>query len=114
MSSSAVGSMLDSIVGAIGDAYSAIIGALDWFVEKFFGPPLHAFFDPINRFMGSFYMPWARIFALGFFILTMIWVFVGLKKEYVNLQAPSSKPWHDLRVWTVLSMLPHLVVYFYF
>ena len=83
---------------------------VDWVL----GDALRWFFHPINDFMGSFYMPWARIVALGFFILTMVWVYVGLKKEYVNLQAPSNKPWHDLRIWTILSMLPHLVVYFYF
>ena len=56
----------------------------------------------------------ARVVTLGFFIGTMVWVFVGLKRQYVNLEAPSKKIWYDLRFWTVVSMLPHLVVYFYF
>lgn len=78
------------------------------------GPPLRAVFHPIDELLGMVYMPWARIVALGFFIATMVWVFVGLKREYVNLEAPSKRFYHDLRFWTIASMLPHLIVYFYF
>ena len=56
----------------------------------------------------------ARIVTIGFFTGTMVWVFVGLKKEYVNLEAPSDRFYHDLRFWTVASMIPHVIVYFYF
>lgn len=55
----------------------------------------------------------ARIAVLSFFFGTMVWVYVGLKKEYVNLEAPSQHFWHDLRLWVVLSMLPHIVVYLF-
>ena len=55
----------------------------------------------------------ARILVLSFFLGTMVWVYVGLKKEYVNLEAPSKHLWHDLRLWVVLSMLPHVVVYMF-
>ncbi len=75
---------------------------------------LKGFFGPIDAFLSMGYMPYARIVALAFFIGTMVWVFTGLKREYVNLEAPSKKPWHDLRFWTIVSMVPHLVVYFYF
>ena len=53
----------------------------------------------------------ARLIVVSYFIGTMIWVYVGLRKEYVNLEAPSKKPWFDLRLLVVLSMLPHIVVY---
>ena len=77
-------------------------------------PILNPIFSPMNRWLTSFYMPWARIVTLAFFIGTMLWVGVVLKKEYVNLDAPSRHFWADLRLWTVISMLPHLVVYMYF
>ncbi len=83
-------------------------------IDQLFGPSLRWFFNPIDGALSMFYMPWAKIVALAFFIGTMVWVFVGLKREYVNIQAPSKKIWHDLRFWTVVSMSPHLVVYFYF
>jgi len=71
-------------------------------------------FQPTNAFLAARYMPWARIVAVGFFVGTMIWVFVGLKRAYVNLDAPGKRIWHDLRFWTIVSMLPHVVVYMYF
>jgi hypothetical protein len=83
-------------------------------VNQIFGPPAKAFFGPIDSVLAAGSMPLARTVTLAFFIGTMVWVFVGLKREYVNLEAPSRKPWHDLRFWTVVSMLPHLVVYFFF
>jgi hypothetical protein len=75
---------------------------------------LSKFFGPIDAVLAMAYMPYARIVALAFFIGTMIWVYVGLKKEYVNIERPNKHFWTDLRLWTVISMLPHLVVYFWF
>jgi len=91
-----------------------LLASISTMIDEVFGPPLRAFFGPINDLLGLAYMPLARIVALSFFIGTMVWVFVGLKRQYVNLEAPSKKPYHDLRFWVVVSMLPHLVVYFYF
>lgn len=85
----------------------------EW-ITNTFGPLLHAVFDPINSAFDGVYMPWARIAALALFIGTMIWVYT-LKKEYVNLDAPKDFKWyHDLRLWTVVSMMPHVIVYLYF
>ena len=85
----------------------------EW-VNNVFGPPAKAFFGPINNMLAAGSMPLARTVTLAFFIGTMIWVFLGLRREYVNLEAPSKKPWHDLRIWVVVSMLPHVIVYFFF
>ena len=82
-------------------------------VNELFGPMMKAFFGPIDRLLAAGSMPLARTVTLAFFIGTMVWVFVGLNREYVNLEAPSKKIYHDLRFWTVVSMLPHLVVYFF-
>lgn len=77
-------------------------------------PFLEAVFLPINSMLGPVYQPYAKICAIGYFVGTMVWVFVGLRRQYVNLEAPSRKPWHDLRFWTIVSMLPHIVVYLSF
>jgi len=95
--------MMESLLAAISDA-----------INTYLGPLLKAFFQPIDAFLATVYMPWAKIVAIGYFVGTMVWVFVGLKKEYVNLEAPSNHIWHDLRFWTIVSMLPHVVVYLYF
>jgi len=78
------------------------------------GPFLRAIFQPIDSLLAPIYMPWAKIVAIGYFVGAMVWVFVGLRKQYVNLEAPSNHVWHDLRFWTIISMLPHVVVYLYF
>ena len=82
-------------------------------VTRIFQPLLQPVFRPFNNLIDDVYQPWATVCAVGLFICAMIWVFT-LKKEYVNLDAPSRHLWHDLRFWTVLSMLPHIIVYFYF
>lgn len=55
----------------------------------------------------------ARLIVVSYFIGTMIWVYAGLRKEYANLEAPSKHFWCDLRLWVVVSMLPHIVVYLF-
>lgn len=93
------------------------LGLLGFFsaqINTIFRPVFVPVFAPINLALEPVYMPWARIVAVGFFVGTMIWVFVGLKRAYVNLDAPSKAPWHDLRFWTIVSMLPHVIVYLWF
>ncbi len=84
----------------------------EW-INSTLGPLLEQVFGPIDMLLTGVYMPWAKLVALAYFIGTMAWVFIGLKKEYVNLEAPSNHIWHDLRFWTVISMTPHVIVYLY-
>ncbi|HOJ33219.1 MAG TPA: hypothetical protein PKY35_05625 [Candidatus Hydrogenedentes bacterium] len=89
-------------------------------INEAFGPLLRPIFKPIDTFLsGLSAFPRASrivpsLVAIGYFVGTMVWVFVGLKKQFVNLDAPSQRIWHDLRFWTIVSMLPHVVVYLYF
>lgn len=84
------------------------------FINETFGPPLekifhptHAVFDAIPEDLWTYF---AKGSAVGLFVLAMIWVFL-LKREYVNIDAPTKHVWHDLRFWTIVSMLPHVIVY---
>jgi len=83
-------------------------------INNVFGPMLRVVFQPIDQLLTPIYMPWARIVAVGYFVGTMVWVYVGLRREYVNVEAPSNHFWHDLRFWTVVSMILHVIVYLYF
>lgn len=88
-----------------------------WVESKFeplFGPSLKALFHPINEFINGFYKPYAMICALTLFIGAMLWVNFVLKEEYVNCGRPLKAWYTDLRLWTIVSMLPHVLVYFYF
>lgn len=82
-------------------------------VTDIFFPVLDKVFSPIHNAIENVYEPWATIGALALFIGAMIWVFT-LNKDYVNLDAPSKHFYHDLRFWTIASMIPHVIVYFYF
>jgi hypothetical protein len=84
------------------------------FCERFFYPVLIKFFGPINRLLTPIDQPWFTIVAISFFIGTMLWVWFYLGDSYVNLGRREKSIWTDLRVWTVISMLPHVLVYFYF
>ncbi len=86
----------------------------DAFFNKVCYPILSKFFGPINDVLSPIYQPWATIVAIGFFVGTMLWVCFVLKESYVNLGRPAKTWWTDLRLWTVISMLPHVFVYFYF
>ncbi|MCK5861258.1 MAG: hypothetical protein KAH38_02150 [Candidatus Hydrogenedentes bacterium] len=84
------------------------------FCEAVFYPVLSKFFHPINTFLNGYYQPYATAAAVIFFLGTMIWVCFILKESYVNEGRPNKSWWSDLRLWTIVSMLPHVFVYYYF
>ena len=75
---------------------------------------LIAFFAPTNNLFNEVPPIWWVISAAGLFTLTMLWVWVILKEEYVNLDQPKKGILYDLRVWTIVSMLPHVLIYIFF
>jgi len=82
------------------------------FATRVFGPVLKPVFLPVNAALDGVYMPWARIAAVGLFVLAIVWV-LSLRKEYVNLDAPRKAWYADLRVWTIVALLPHFYVYLF-
>ena len=98
----------------ISNAYVAIYVFLHDMVNAIFGPVLRSTLKPINDMFTDIFQPWAMIVTLTFFFLTMLWVCLILKPSYLAKDAPSKAIWCDLRVWTVVSMMPHVVVYFFF
>ncbi|MDX9971726.1 MAG: hypothetical protein RBU21_01920 [FCB group bacterium] len=85
------------------------------FCEKVFQPILQPVFLPIDRLLNKIPTdPWATVCAIALFITAMLVVGVVMKESYVN-QGRTKKVWYtDLRLWTVVCMLPHVLVYFYF
>ncbi len=88
--------------------------AITAFCDKFFGPALRFVFVPINDALGQIPNWVAGWCGVGIFVLTMIWVGLLLNPNYVNRGRPYKSVWTDLRLWTVISMTPHVLVYFYF
>lgn len=83
------------------------------FCKAVFYPILAPVFHPINSFLNHVYQPYASICAVGLFVCAMIMVSLVLEEDYVNRGRPFTSLWTDLRLWTVLAMLPHCIVYFY-
>ena len=81
-------------------------------INVIFGPLFKLFFTPINAGLNLLPVPIGRVCALALFIGAMAWVY-SLNKEYVNLDAPRKNLVCDLRLWTVISMLPHVIVYLF-
>ena len=75
---------------------------------------LSPFFQPMNVFLGGLPNWVASVFGVGLFVSAMVWVGLILRNDYVNNGRPYKSIWTDLRLWTCLSMLPHVVVYLYF
>jgi hypothetical protein len=89
-------------------------GAGQW-LSQTFSPPLRVVFEPVNRGLTAVDGERLALFsALALFILAVLWVWVGLKKEYVNLDRPGDSPWYDLRLWTLFAVLPYIVIYLAF
>lgn len=79
-----------------------------------FYPILAPFFHYLNGWMAAIPMSAARFCAVGLFVITWIVVCFFLKEDYINRGRPFKSIWTDLRVWTILSTLPHVFFYFYF
>lgn len=84
-------------------------------INAVFGPIMRPLFAPSNAALGMISAEWIwRASAIGLFVCAMLWVALGLRREYVNLDAPDKSPLYDLRLWTVVSMAPHVFIYLYF
>lgn len=82
--------------------------------KKAFFPLLEPIFAPLNGMLSAIPMSVARYCAVSLFIISWIVVGVFLKEDYVNRGRPYKSLWTDLRVWTVVTTLPHVIFYFYF
>lgn len=82
-------------------------------ISDAFGPILRPIFQPLDGPLSATPPLVWTLAAVGLFVAAMAWVFM-LKKEYVNIDSPGDGPRYDLRIWTVISMLPHVIVYLYF
>ncbi len=96
----------------MGEWYANISERFHNAINDTFGPLLRPMSQQVDALVGDIYMPWARICAVGLFAIAAIWVF-SLRPEYVNLDAPRKAWYTDLRLWTLLAMLPHIVVYLF-
>ena len=74
------------------------------------GPPLKAFHEPLDAWLGSLPMWVAMVCAIGLYVIAVIWVW-GLRREFVFRGSPDNRWWRDLRIWATVVVLPYIAVY---
>jgi hypothetical protein len=92
------------------------LAASDWwgqfceFLRRLLGPPLKSFHEPIDQWLGSLPMSVAMACAIGLFVVAGAWVWT-LRREFIFRGAPDQKWWRDLRIWSMVVLLPYIGVY---
>jgi hypothetical protein len=84
-------------------------GWLDSF-RSAFGPPLRRIQAPIDAWLASLPLWVAQASVLVILLLTALLV-TRLHRRYVYIGAPDERPWRDLRVWSLLLLVPYFVIY---
>lgn len=97
----------------VAEILAAIVAVFE-VLQKVFYTVLAPVFHPLNTALGGLPNWVASVFGVGLFVAAMVWVGVFLQKDYVNHGRPYKSIWTDLRLWTCLSMMPHVVFYLYF
>jgi len=84
-----------------------------WFQDsarETLGPPLKSLHEPIDNWLGSLPMSVAMACAIGLFVLAGIWVWT-LRADFIFRGAPDRSRWRDLRIWSMIVLLPYITVY---
>jgi len=82
-------------------------------IRKTLGPPLRSLHEPIDHWLVSLPMSVAMACAIGLFVLAGIWVWT-LHTDFIFRGAPDHKRWRDLRIWSMVVLLPYITIYFLF
>jgi hypothetical protein len=81
--------------------------------QETLGPPLKSLHQPIDDWLGSLPMSVAMFCAIGLFVLAGIWVWT-LKSDFIFRGAPDRSRWRDLRIWSMIVLLPYISIYLLF
>ncbi len=73
-------------------------------------PPLQRALAPLDHWLAGLPSSVGQICAVTLFVLAALWV-LTLKRQYIYQGAPDQAWWRDLRLWSILAMLPYIVLY---
>jgi hypothetical protein len=95
---------------ALGSFLIGLWNGFSTFMETHIAPGLRAMLAPLDAWLNS--LPWwtGRACAVGLFAIVGLWA-LTLKRSYIYLGAPDKRLWRDLRIWTVLALLPYIIIY---
>jgi len=93
--------------------FAELISRFSSGISNVFSGPMQTIFHPTNALLSPIPEFMWQVCAVALFVGAMILI-MCLRKEYVNLDRPREEFWFDLRLWTVVSMLPHIFIYIWF
>ena len=93
------------------EAKGGLLSSISSGINNTFSGPLKSFFGWIDQLFIGVDPSVYKFFAVGLFLCTILWVMFILKKEYVNVDQPKKGLLYDLRLWTLVSMSPHMIIY---
>lgn len=67
---------------------------------------------PINAWLNSLQRPIWHLAAVGLFAVSAVVVLL-IPRSYIYAGAPDTALWRDLRIWTVVSLLPYMAAYYF-
>ena len=74
---------------------------------------IQSLFAPVNNVLNAC-PPWSwHAAVVGLFVLTGIAV-CCIPRWFIYAEAPSQSIWRDLRIWTIIALLPYIAAYSYF
>lgn len=96
---------------------SALLDSLAaWFRDAFLDPlalRLREMQAPLDAFLSQVSPAAARGCAVALFVLAAGWVWT-IRRDFIYRGAPDRAAWRDLRWWTLLALLPYVVIYLFF
>lgn len=98
-------------VAAEVETKSGLLSSISSGINDTFSGPLKSIFGLVDRLFIGVDPSVYKFFAVGLFVCTILWVMLILKKEYVNVDQPKKGLLYDLRIWTLVSMSPHMIIY---
>lgn len=93
--------------------FAELINRFSSGISSVFSGPMQTIFHPINNLFNPIPEFMWQICAVALFVGAMVLI-MSLRKQYVNVDQPHDSIWFDLRLWTVVSMLPHVFIYLWF
>lgn len=80
------------------------------FMKDNVAPSLKSLLAPLDAWIDSLPLWTGTACAVGLFTIVGLWA-LTLKRSYIYLGAPDQARWRDLRIWTVLILLPYIIIY---
>ena len=87
--------------------------AFSEFMKSNVAPHLKALLTPLDQLIDTLPLWVGTACAIGLFVIVGIWA-LTLKRSYIYLGAPDQAAWRDLRIWTIIVLLPYIIVYLIF